>query len=189
MAVMYLFTRYRFNWNEVDFSLFSTYGMITNLFGKFKWNNKHSWDRSLSTSENASLFQDELISLNQTHLHSKNSILCDIITRRPLKDNFKLAVCFILNCYLAHSSSLKKETIYLSETSIYTNQEIKFFVTTLCDPRILHPQHSFLVHLFNYSIRAMETSLVKLMQANGILDHAGLIINTMYSSCLPNHTD
>ncbi|XP_023720850.1 proton-coupled folate transporter isoform X2 [Cryptotermes secundus] len=33
MAVMYLFTRYRFNWNEVDFSLFSTYGMITNLFG------------------------------------------------------------------------------------------------------------------------------------------------------------
>jgi PCFT/HCP family folate transporter-like MFS transporter 1/3 len=34
MAVMYLFTRYRFNWNEVDFSLFSTYGMITNLFGK-----------------------------------------------------------------------------------------------------------------------------------------------------------
>ncbi|KDR19441.1 hypothetical protein L798_06215, partial [Zootermopsis nevadensis] len=33
MAVMYLFTRYRFNWNEVDFSMFSTYGMVTNLFG------------------------------------------------------------------------------------------------------------------------------------------------------------
>ncbi|KAJ9578948.1 hypothetical protein L9F63_024944 [Diploptera punctata] len=30
---MYLFTRYRFNWNEVDFSIFSTYSMITNLFG------------------------------------------------------------------------------------------------------------------------------------------------------------
>jgi len=34
MAVLYLFTRYRFNWNEVDFSIFSTYSMVTNLFGK-----------------------------------------------------------------------------------------------------------------------------------------------------------
>ncbi|XP_067013294.2 probable peptidoglycan muropeptide transporter SLC46 isoform X2 [Anabrus simplex] len=33
IAVMYLFTRYRFNWNEVDFSMFSTYSMITNLIG------------------------------------------------------------------------------------------------------------------------------------------------------------
>ncbi|XP_014254647.1 proton-coupled folate transporter-like [Cimex lectularius] len=33
MTVMYLFTRYRFNWNEVDFSIFSTYSMITNLIG------------------------------------------------------------------------------------------------------------------------------------------------------------
>ncbi|XP_015601761.1 uncharacterized protein LOC107270866 [Cephus cinctus] len=33
MAVMYLFTRYRFNWNEVKFSMFSTYGMVTNLIG------------------------------------------------------------------------------------------------------------------------------------------------------------
>ncbi|XP_049772476.1 solute carrier family 46 member 3-like [Schistocerca cancellata] len=33
MAVLYLFTRYRFNWNEVDFSIFSTYSMITNLIG------------------------------------------------------------------------------------------------------------------------------------------------------------
>jgi MFS transporter, PCFT/HCP family, solute carrier family 46, member 3 len=34
MSVIYLFTRYRFNWSEVEFSFFSTYGMITNLFGK-----------------------------------------------------------------------------------------------------------------------------------------------------------
>ncbi|XP_063216920.1 probable peptidoglycan muropeptide transporter SLC46 [Bacillus rossius redtenbacheri] len=33
MAVMYLFTRYRFNWDEVDFSIFSTYSMVTNLIG------------------------------------------------------------------------------------------------------------------------------------------------------------
>lgn len=33
MTVMYLFTRLRFNWNEVDFSIFSTYGMVTNLIG------------------------------------------------------------------------------------------------------------------------------------------------------------
>ncbi|XP_046744566.1 solute carrier family 46 member 3-like [Diprion similis] len=33
MAVMYLFTRYRFNWNEVQFSMFSTYSMLTNLAG------------------------------------------------------------------------------------------------------------------------------------------------------------
>nr|CAD7590026.1 unnamed protein product [Timema genevievae] len=31
MAVMYLFTRYRFNWDEVDFSVFSTYSMVTGL--------------------------------------------------------------------------------------------------------------------------------------------------------------
>lgn len=34
MNVAYLFTRYRFNWDEVDFSIFSTYSMITNLIGK-----------------------------------------------------------------------------------------------------------------------------------------------------------
>lgn len=30
---MYLFTRYRFNFDEVDFSMFSTYSMVTNLCG------------------------------------------------------------------------------------------------------------------------------------------------------------
>lgn len=34
MTVLYLFTRLRFNWNEVDFSIFSTYGMVTNLIGE-----------------------------------------------------------------------------------------------------------------------------------------------------------
>ncbi|KAJ3641051.1 hypothetical protein Zmor_027575 [Zophobas morio] len=33
MSVTYLFTRYRFNWDEVDYSMFSTYSMITNLIG------------------------------------------------------------------------------------------------------------------------------------------------------------
>ncbi|XP_050538920.1 solute carrier family 46 member 3-like [Daktulosphaira vitifoliae] len=33
MSVMYLFTRVRFNWDEVDYSLFSTYSMITNSVG------------------------------------------------------------------------------------------------------------------------------------------------------------
>ncbi|XP_060524702.1 probable peptidoglycan muropeptide transporter SLC46 isoform X2 [Cylas formicarius] len=33
MNVSYLFTRYRFNWDEVDYSIFSTYSMITNLIG------------------------------------------------------------------------------------------------------------------------------------------------------------
>lgn len=33
MSVMYLFTRVRFNWNEVNYSVFSTYSMITNLVG------------------------------------------------------------------------------------------------------------------------------------------------------------
>ncbi|XP_017782042.1 PREDICTED: uncharacterized protein LOC108566582 [Nicrophorus vespilloides] len=33
MVVMYLFTRFRFNWDELDFSIFSTYNMITSLVG------------------------------------------------------------------------------------------------------------------------------------------------------------
>ncbi|KAJ0177869.1 hypothetical protein K1T71_006742 [Dendrolimus kikuchii] len=33
MSVVYLFTRFRFNWNEVDFSMFSTYAMCTSLVG------------------------------------------------------------------------------------------------------------------------------------------------------------
>lgn len=33
MAVIYLFVRYRFNWNEVQFSMFSTYSLLTNLIG------------------------------------------------------------------------------------------------------------------------------------------------------------
>lgn len=37
MAVMYLFTRYRFNWNEVDFSVFSTFTTLTNLVGKHNY--------------------------------------------------------------------------------------------------------------------------------------------------------
>lgn len=31
---MYLFARYRFNWNEIQFSFWSTYAMLTNLIGK-----------------------------------------------------------------------------------------------------------------------------------------------------------
>jgi len=34
MAVTYLFTRFRFNWSEVEFSIFSTYAMLTGLVGK-----------------------------------------------------------------------------------------------------------------------------------------------------------
>ncbi|KAI4478139.1 hypothetical protein M0804_012097 [Polistes exclamans] len=33
MAVLYLYMRYRYNWNEVTFSMWSTYGMVTNLIG------------------------------------------------------------------------------------------------------------------------------------------------------------
>ena len=34
MSIIYLFTRYRFNWSEVEFSFFSTYSMLTSLIGK-----------------------------------------------------------------------------------------------------------------------------------------------------------
>lgn len=33
MAVTYLFTRFQFNWSEVDYSIFSTFGMMTHLVG------------------------------------------------------------------------------------------------------------------------------------------------------------
>lgn len=33
MSMLYMFTRIKFNWNEVDFSVFSTYALITNLLG------------------------------------------------------------------------------------------------------------------------------------------------------------
>lgn len=35
MNVTYLFTRYRFNWSEVEFSIFSTFAVVTGLFGNF----------------------------------------------------------------------------------------------------------------------------------------------------------
>lgn len=35
-TIMYLFTRFRFNWDEVKFSFWSTYCIITNLIGKQK---------------------------------------------------------------------------------------------------------------------------------------------------------
>lgn len=34
MSLFYLFTRYKFNWSEVEFSLFSTYSMGIHLIGK-----------------------------------------------------------------------------------------------------------------------------------------------------------
>lgn len=33
MTVVYLFTRYKFKWSEIEFSLFSTYGTVTGLLG------------------------------------------------------------------------------------------------------------------------------------------------------------
>jgi MFS transporter, PCFT/HCP family, solute carrier family 46, member 3 len=33
MSVMYLFTRYKFNWSEIEFSYFSTYAMMIGLIG------------------------------------------------------------------------------------------------------------------------------------------------------------
>ncbi|XP_076655497.1 putative peptidoglycan muropeptide transporter SLC46 [Halictus rubicundus] len=33
MAVMYLYMRYRYHWNEVKFSMFTTFAMVTNLIG------------------------------------------------------------------------------------------------------------------------------------------------------------
>lgn len=33
MSVVYLFTRYKFRWSEIEFSLFSTYGTLTGLLG------------------------------------------------------------------------------------------------------------------------------------------------------------
>lgn len=33
MSVMYLFTRYKFNWSEIEFSFFSTYAMLIGLIG------------------------------------------------------------------------------------------------------------------------------------------------------------
>lgn len=35
MSVFYLFTRFRFNWNEIEFSIFSTYNMMTGLIGMY----------------------------------------------------------------------------------------------------------------------------------------------------------
>lgn len=34
MSLVYLFTRYRFNFDEVEFSIFTTYAMATGLLGK-----------------------------------------------------------------------------------------------------------------------------------------------------------
>lgn len=33
MSVVYLFTRYKFKWSEIEFSLFSTYETLTGLLG------------------------------------------------------------------------------------------------------------------------------------------------------------
>jgi PCFT/HCP family folate transporter-like MFS transporter 1/3 len=36
--MMYMFTRVKFGWTEMDYSLFSTYAMITNLLGNIRRN-------------------------------------------------------------------------------------------------------------------------------------------------------
>lgn len=47
MSVMYLFTRVRFNWDEVNYSMFSTYSMITNLVGSSKLTLRHTANVSM----------------------------------------------------------------------------------------------------------------------------------------------
>lgn len=38
MSVMYLFVRYKFHWNEKDFSIFNAYQMTIVLLGKLQIN-------------------------------------------------------------------------------------------------------------------------------------------------------
>lgn len=52
MNVMYLFTRYRFNWNEVDFSVFNTFAVVTGLVGKLNTGVKrHKRDQLMNSLE------------------------------------------------------------------------------------------------------------------------------------------
>lgn len=37
MSLFYLFTRFQFNWSEVEFSFFSTYSMAIHLIGKYSF--------------------------------------------------------------------------------------------------------------------------------------------------------
>lgn len=36
MNVMYLFVRYKFKWNEIDYSIFATFGFVVHIIGKFR---------------------------------------------------------------------------------------------------------------------------------------------------------
>jgi hypothetical protein len=63
MNVTYLFTRYRFNWDEVDFSMFSTYSMITNLIGTvplLQCQHDHQFDDLSGTSISVGVFSHVL---------------------------------------------------------------------------------------------------------------------------------
>lgn len=35
MSLFYLFTRFKFNWSEVEFSIFSTYSVVVHLIGNY----------------------------------------------------------------------------------------------------------------------------------------------------------
>lgn len=34
LSIMYIFTRYQFNWDEVKYSIYSTYSLVTHSIGK-----------------------------------------------------------------------------------------------------------------------------------------------------------
>jgi len=38
-GIAYFYTRVRFNWNELDYSLFSTFLFMTNIVGKDRYSN------------------------------------------------------------------------------------------------------------------------------------------------------
>lgn len=48
MAVLYLYMRYKFNWDAMNFSMFSTYSVIVHLIGKrLYFSNQNVLDKSI----------------------------------------------------------------------------------------------------------------------------------------------
>lgn len=51
MSLFYLFTRFKFNWSEIEFSFFSTYNMAVHLLGKYNPEIENSFKLILKNSD------------------------------------------------------------------------------------------------------------------------------------------
>lgn len=88
MSVIYLFTRFKFNWSEVEFSLFSTYAMLTSLVGKLRKSFSQNLQNLFLLSQRNTFLCRRLLALTADRRRDYRRAVVDV------ENHFQFRLCF-----------------------------------------------------------------------------------------------